>query len=91
MMSEPTLPDQETATLALMMNREVDKRVVLAVHRGLFPSNGWREKEIERAYDTQNYAEIQKLVQGMFVEAILSDGSLMHQIRSKIGEHMQRY
>ena len=90
-MSEQNLPDQETATLALMMNREVDKRVMLAVHRGLFPSNGWREKEIERAYDSQNYGDIQKLVQGMLVEAIMSDGSLMHQIRNKIAESLNRY
>lgn len=90
-MSEQNLPDQETATLALMMNREVDKRVMLAVHRGLFPSNGWREKEIEHAYDSQNYGDIQMLVQGMLVEAIMSDGSLMHQIRNKIAESLNRY
>lgn len=83
---------QDAATLNLLMHIEVDKRVILALHRALFPTgSGWREVEIERAYDAQNYGDIQRLVRGMFIEAIMSDGSLMHQIRSKIGESLQRY
>jgi hypothetical protein len=56
----------------------------------LFPAVGWRERELEQAYDSQNYGDIQRLVRGMFIEAIMQDGSLMHTIRSKIGESLQR-
>jgi hypothetical protein len=88
MMEEIT---QDTATLNLMMHREVDKRVMLALHRALDPvANTWRAREIERAYDSDNMADIQKVVRSMLIEAIMSDGSLMHQIRSKIGESLQR-
>lgn len=82
---------QDTATLNLMMHLEVDKRVILAVHRALFPAVGWREREIEKAYDSQNYGDIERLVRGMFVDAILQDGSLMHNIRSKLAEQLNRY
>ena len=82
---------QDTATLNLMMNREVDKRVMVALHRALFPTaTPWREGEIERAYDTNDQAKIRDLVSGFLIEAIMFDGSLMHQIRSKIGESLQR-
>mgnify|MGYP003336463615 CR=1 FL=1 len=83
---------QDAATLNLLMHLEVDKRVILALHRALFPTgNGWREKEIEVAYDTNNNAVIRNLVMSILIEAIMLDGSLMHQIRSKIGEQLQRY
>ena len=50
-MSEPILPDQETATLALLMNREVDMRVMVALSRALNPSTtDWEVREIESAY-----------------------------------------
>lgn len=81
---------QDVATLNLLMHREVDKRVMLAIHKALFPTNNWRGAEFERAYDTENREQIQRLVVAMFIEAIMSDGSLMHQIRSKIGESLQR-
>ena len=81
---------QDAATLNLLMHLEVDKRVILALHNALFPSNTWRGKEIEAAYDQHNHGQIQRLVVSMFIEAIMSDGSLMHQIRSKIGESLQR-
>ncbi len=83
---------QDTAALALMMNREVDKRVMLALHRALDPvANTWRAREIERAYDSNNMADIQQVVRSMLIEAVLSDGSLMHQIRNKIAESLNRY
>jgi hypothetical protein len=89
MMEEIT---QDTAALALMMNREVDKRVMLALHRALDPvANTWRAREIERAYDSNNMADIQQVVRSMLIEAVLSDGSLMHQIRNKIAESLNRY
>lgn len=82
---------QDAATLNLLMHREVDKRVIIALHRALFPSNNWRDKEIEQAYDMNNQDKIRSLTMAMLIEAIMADGSLMHQIRSKIGESLQRY
>ena len=91
-MSEPILPDQETATLALLMNREVDMRVMVALSRALNPSTtDWEVREIESAYSRNNHAEIQRVVRNMLINAVMSDGSLMHTIRSKIGEQLQRY
>ena len=90
-MSEPILPDQETATLALLMTREVDMRVMVALSRALDPSNDWQVREIESVYTKNNPAEIQRMVRNMLINAVMSDGSLMHQIRSKIGEQLQRY
>jgi hypothetical protein len=82
---------QDHATLNLMMHIEVDKRIALALHRMLTPTAGhWREKEIEQAYDAQNLGQIQSLMRSLLIEAIMSDGSLMHTIRSKIGESLQR-
>lgn len=89
-MSEPTLPDQETATLALMMDREIDKRVMIALSRALHPSNQWEARAIETAYNSNNPAEIQRIVQSMLINAVMSDGSLMHQIRSKLAESLNR-
>jgi hypothetical protein len=83
---------QDAATLNLMMHREVDKRVILALNRALSGvSNHWRDAEIEKAYDQHNQAEIQRLVRSMLIDSLMADGSLMHQIRSKIGESLQRY
>ena len=90
-MSEPILPDQETATLALLMTREVDMRVMVALSRALDPSNDWQVCEIENVYTKNNPAEIQRMVRNMLINAVMSDGSLMHQIRSKIGDQLQRY
>ena len=90
-MTEPIMPDQETATLALMMDREIDKRIMIALSRALSNNSGWEVREIEDVYTRNNPAEIQRIMRGMLISAIMSDGSLMHQIRSKIGESLQRY
>ena len=89
-MSEPTLPDQETATLALMMDREVDKRVMVALSRAIHPHNNWQVREIEDAYTRNNPADIERIVRSMLITTLMSDGSLMHQIRSKIAESLNR-
>lgn len=89
-MSEPILPDLETANLALLMDREIDKRVMIALSRALSPNSNWEVREIEEAYTRNNLADIQRIARGMFVTAILSDGSLMHNIRSKLAESLQR-
>ena len=89
-MSEPTLPDQETATLHLLMNREIDKRVMIALSRALNPGNNWEEREFDRAYDCNHPGEIQRVARSMLITALMSDGSLMNQIRNKIGESLQR-
>ena len=90
-MTDQTLPDQDTATLALMMEREVDKRVMLALSRALNPSNNWEVREIERAYDTNNVGDIQRIVRNMFITTVMSDGSLMSQVKSKLAESLNRY
>ena len=90
-MSEPILPDQETATLALMMNREVDKRVMVAFSRAIHPNNNWQVREIEDAYTKNNPADIQRIVQYMLINALMADGSLMHQIRSKLAEQLNKH
>jgi hypothetical protein len=87
MMEEIT---QDTATLALMMDREIDKRVMIALSRALNPGNNWEVREIEEAY-THNHTQIPLIVRGMVINAIMSDGSLMHQIRNKIAESLNRY
>lgn len=89
-MTEQTLPDQDTATLALMMEREVDKRVMIALSRALTPSNNWEVREIERAYDTNNVGDIQRIVRNMFINAVMSDGSLMSQVKSKLAEQLNK-
>ena len=82
---------QDTATLALMMEREVDKRVMLALSRALNPSNNWEVREIERAYDTNNVGDIQRIVRNMFITTVMSDGSLLSQVKSKLAESLNRY
>ena len=90
-MSEQNVPDLETANLALLMDREIDKRVMIALSRALTPNSNWEVREIEEVYTRNNPADIQRIVRGMLVTAIMSDGSLMHQIRSKIAESLNRY
>jgi len=90
-MTEEIVPGQDTATLALMMEREVDKRVMLALSRALNPSNNWEVREIERAYDTNNVGDIQRIVRNMFITTVMSDGSLMSQVKSKLAESLNRY
>ena len=90
-MTEEIVPGQDTATLALMMEREVDKRVMLALSRALHPLNTWEAQEIERAYDTNNVGDIQRIIRGMFIFAVMSDGSLLSQVKSKLAESLNRY
>lgn len=81
---------QDTATLALMMEREVDKRVMMALSRALHPTNHWQVREIERAYESMNPGQLQSVVTNMLITAVLADGSLMHTIRSKLAEQLNR-
>ncbi len=89
-MTEPIMPDHETATLALMMDREIDKRVMVALSRALNPHNNWEVREIEDAYTKNDPAMVQRIVRNMLVNALMSDGSLMHQIRSKLAEQLNK-
>jgi hypothetical protein len=89
-MNAPIMPDHETATLALMMDREVDKRVMVALSRALNPHNNWEVREIEDAYTKNDPAMVQRIVRNMLVNALMSDGSLMHQIRSKLAEQLNK-
>lgn len=88
------LPDQENATLNLMMNREVDKRVLIAVYRALDPyaiggTNG-SIRELERKFDNGDMQGVKSMMIALFVEVLMADGSMMHQIRSKLSEHLNR-
>lgn len=89
------LPDQETARVALLMDQEVDKRVLVALYRALDPyaiggTNG-AIHELERKFDSGDRQGIKNMMISLFVTVVMADGSLMHQIRSKLGEHLQKY
>ena len=96
-MSEPTLPDQDTANLALMMEREIDKRVVMALMRMLDPTSNqymldMNMKMAEQTMDAGEREDIQRMVAGLIVNVLLRDGSLMHNVRSKLAESLgQRF
>ncbi len=81
---------QDAATLNLMMHIEVDKRVMVALSRALNPHNNWEVREIEDAYTKNDPAMVQRIVRSMLVNALMSDGSLMHQIRSKLAEQLNK-
>lgn len=86
---------QDTATLALMMEREVDKRVVLALMRMLDPTSNqfmldMNLKMAEQTMDAGGRAQIQQMVAGLLVNVLLNDGSLMHNIRSKLAESLAK-
>ena len=94
-MTDQTLPDQDTATLALMMEREVDKRVVMALMRMLDPTSNqymldMNLKMAEQRMDAGDRAGIQQMVAGLLVNVLLNDGSLMHNIRSKLAESLNK-
>lgn len=90
-MTEEIVPGQDAATLALMMDREIDKRVMIALSRALNPGNTWEVREIERAYDNPYASDVRNVVRNMLINAIMSDGSLMHQIKGKLAEHLNKY
>lgn len=94
-MSDPVFPDQETATLALMMDREVDKRVLVALYRALDPyaigGTNAGVQELQRKFDAGDHHGVKNMMISLFVTVLMSDGSLMHQIRSKLSEHLQKY
>lgn len=88
------LPDQDNATLNLMMHREVDKRVLVAVYRALDPyaiggTNG-AIHELERKFDNGDMQGVKSMMIALFVQVLMADGSMMHQIRSKLSEHLNR-
>lgn len=88
------LPDQENATLNLMMHREVDKRVLVAVYRALdpYPIGGTSGgvHELERKFDSGDHMGVKSMMIALFVQVLMTDGSMMHQIRSKLSEHLNR-
>lgn len=94
-MTDPVFPDQEHATLNLMMHREVDKRVLVAVYRALDPypiggTNGGVH-ELERKFDHGDMQGVKNMMIALFVQVLMSDGSMMHQIRSKLSEHLNKH
>lgn len=94
-MTEEIAPDQDAATLALMMEREIDKRVMLALMRMLDPTSNqfMLDTNLRMAEDRMNAgdrAQIQQMMAGLLVNVLLNDGSLMHNIRSKLAESLNR-
>jgi len=88
------LPDQETARVALLMDQEVDKRVLVALYRALNPyaiggTNG-AIHELERKFDSGDRQGIKNMMISLFVTVVMTDGSMMHQIRSKLAEQLNK-
>jgi hypothetical protein len=87
---------QDTATLALMMEREVDKRVVMSLMRLIDPTEDERIHQLnlrmaEQAMDSRDRGKIQQMVAGLIVNILLRDGSLMHEVRSKLTQMKQKH
>lgn len=90
------LPTQDTATLALMMEREVDKRVVMSLMRMIDPTEDERIHQLnlrmaEQTIDSGNRGKIQQMVAGLIVNVLLRDGTLMHEVRSKLTRMEQKH
>lgn len=90
------LPTQDTATLALMMEREVDKRVVMSLMRMIDPTEDERIHQVnlrmaEKTIDSGDRGLIQQIVAGLIVNVLLRDGSLMHEVRSKLTRMEQKH
>lgn len=90
------LPTQDTATLALMMEREVDKRVVMSLMRMIDPTEEERIHQLnlrmaEKTIDSGDRGKIQQMVAGLIVNVLLRDGSLMHEVRSKLTRMEQKH
>ena len=90
------LPTQDTATLALMMEREVDKRVVMSLMRMIDPTEDERIHQVnlrmaEKTIDSGDRGLIQQMVAGLIVNVLLRDGSLMHEVRSKLTRMEQKH
>ena len=87
---------QDTATLALMMEREVDKRVVMSLMRMIDPTEDERIHQVnlrmaEKTIDSGDRGLIQQMVAGLIVNVLLRDGSLMHEVRSKLTRMEQKH
>jgi hypothetical protein len=87
---------QDTATLALMMEREVDKRVVMSLMRLIDPTEDERIHQLnlrmaEQTMDSRDRGKIQQMVAGLIVNILLRDGSLMHEVRSKLTQMKQKH
>ena len=90
------LPTQDTATLALMMEREVDKRVVMSLMRMIDPTEDERIHQMnlrmaEKTIDSGDREKILQMVAGLIVNVLLRDGSLMHEVRSKLAQREQKH
>lgn len=94
-MSEIQFPDQEAAQLALLMEREIDKRVALAVFRlldisGTTPMGNSNIKTLEYAIDCGNMIGARNMMVNLIVQTVIQDGSLMNEVRRKIAEHLNK-
>lgn len=91
-MSEQPTPDQEAAALTLLMEREIDKRVVMSLMRMIDPTendgvHAMNLRLAETTIDSGDRERIMRMMAGLLVNILLREGSLMHAIRSKLNEH----
>ncbi|WP_283747620.1 hypothetical protein, partial [Bacillus cereus] len=68
---------------ALLLEREIDKRVVMALMRMLDPTSNEfmlniNLKLAEQTMDEGKREDVQRMVAGLLVNVLLNDGSLMH-------------
>lgn len=88
------MPDQEDATVALMLEREIDKRVVLALGRLLCVTLDRPQlwlTELDRRLDAGDNVSAAEFVAHQFVDLLLREGSLAHAVRSKLAEDEMRH
>lgn len=91
-MSEQPTPDQEAAALTLLMDREIDKRVVMSLMRMIDPTendgvHAMNLRLAEFTIDSGDRERIMQMMAGLLVNILLREGSLMHAIRSKLNAH----
>ena len=84
----------DTANVALMMEREIDKRVVMALMRMVDPTDDDRIHEInlsmaETTINRDGRPAVRQMFGGMFAAMLLSDARFMHELRATIVTEIQ--
>lgn len=93
-MATPT-PDQEDAAVALMLDREIDKRVMMAVANIIghaLDAKSKRTQELERRLNLGDMDAASEMFALLLVDLLLREGSLANAIRSKLNNaSLQRH
>jgi len=84
---------QDTATLALLMEREIDKRVVMALMRMIDPTEDPQIHKVnmkmaEQAIDSGDRVRIYKMMSGLIVNVLLRDGCLLHEVMHEVKDRL---